>query len=176
METNFFQSIAALNVQGGWALNITNDVTGKWVVSVLFYNDSVGDDARKRVPPIILKGTTAELDNGFFEAISKPVQETAALFTNMEAYLKQREQAKAASQMEKDKSVKADKDKTDKQNKYEEAMKKVDELEAEGKFKEAWMKVPSPTDYPDETETLRARKATLSAQFAPDLFNEPKTV
>ncbi|MXN91114.1 PRTRC system protein E [Flavobacterium sp. Sd200] len=176
METNFFQAIAALHVGGGWTINITNNPTGKWVISVLFYNDSVGDDVRKRLPPIILKGTPAELDGGFFEAVSQPVQETAALFTNMEDYLKQREEAKAASQMQKDKTAKADKDKTDKQKKYEEAMKKVDELEAEGKFKEAWMKVPSPQDYPEDAETLRARKAALSAQFAPDLFNEPKTV
>ncbi|TRW21551.1 PRTRC system protein E [Flavobacterium zepuense] len=175
METNFFQSIAALQVQGGWNINITSENTERLIVSVLFYDDKVGDDARKKVPPIILRGTVAELDEGFFDAVANPVQQTAALFTNMESYLKQREQAKQASQMEKEKTAKADKDKTDKQKKYEEALKKVDELEAEGKYKEAWMKVPSPQDYPDEAETLRSRKAALSAQFAPDLFNEPKS-
>ncbi|MFP9097913.1 prtrc system protein e [Flavobacterium sp. RHBU_24] len=175
METNFFKSIAALQVEGGWSINITNENADTWIVSVLFYNDKVGDDARKKVPPILLRGTTADLDGGFFEAITQPVQQTAALFTNMEAYLKGQEKAKLASKMEKDKTEKEGKEKTDKQKKYDDALKKVDELEAEGKFKEAWMKVPNAQDYPEAAEFLQKRKASLSAQFAPDLFNEPKT-
>ncbi|OKS85738.1 prtrc system protein e [Mucilaginibacter polytrichastri] len=175
METNFFKSIAALQVSGAWSINITNENADTWIVSVLFYNDKVADDARKKVPPLLLRGTTAELDGGFFDAIAQPVQETAALFTNMEAYLKSREQAKLASKMEKDKTEKAGKEKTDKQKKYDDALKKVDELEAEGKFKEAWMKVPNAQEYPDAAEFLQKRKASLSAQFAPDLFNEPKS-
>jgi hypothetical protein len=95
----------------------------------------------------------------------------------MEAYLKEREQAKVHSQMEKDKTAKADKDKTEKQKKYEEGMKKASELEAEGKFRDAWVKVPDINDYPEQAEAIRKRKSELSAKFAPDLFQvEPKNV
>jgi len=170
MTTNFFQSIVSLNVPGDWKINIASETADRLIVSVLFYNDKNGDDARLKIQPILLKGTAAELDEGFFAQIEQPVKDTAQLFINMEQYLKGREEAKIHSQMEKDKATKAEKEKTDKEKKYEEAMKKVCELEAEGKFREAWMKVPDPKDYPEHSDTLRGRKTELSKQFAPDLF------
>jgi PRTRC genetic system protein E len=174
METNFFKSILALQVAGNWKINIAKEDTGKLIVSVLFFNDTIGDDARKKVPPILLKGTAAELDNGFFEAIAKPVIDTAQLFANMEQFLKEKEAAKISSQMEKDNTVKKDKEKTEMQKKYEEAMKKANELEAAGKFKEAWMKVPHADLYPEYKYIIHARKAQLSDKFPIDLFNDPK--
>jgi PRTRC genetic system protein E len=175
METNFFKSILALQVAGDWKIIIAKETADKLIVSVLFFNDTIGDDARKKVPPILLKGTAQELDEGFFQAIEQPVKETAQLFANMEQFLKEKEQAKISSQMEKDNALKADKEKIDKQKKYEEAMTKVDELETEGKFKEAWIKVPHTEQYPEYAQAISKRKSELSAQFAPDLFNEPKT-
>jgi PRTRC genetic system protein E len=170
METNFFQSIVAMQVAGDWKITIAKDTTDKLVVAVLFFNDAIGDDARKAVPPILLKGTAEELDEGFFATIEQPVKETAALFANMEQYLKQRETAKLQSQMEKDKAVKAEKEKTEKQKKFDEAMKKAGELESEGKYREAWVKVPDVNDYPEQAEIIRKRKSELSAKFSPDLF------
>lgn len=175
METNFFQSIVALQVAGNWTITIAKETTDRLIVSVLFFNDTIGDDARKKVPPILLKGTAQELDEGFFQAIQQPVQETAQLFANMEQFLKEKEQAKINSQMEKDNASKADKEKTEKQKKYEDAMKKVDELEADGKYRDAWMKIPQPELYPEYAEIIRNRRIELSEQFAPDLFNEPKS-
>jgi len=170
---NFFQSIIALQVAGDWKINIAKETADKLVVSVLFFNDTIGDDARKKVPPILLNGTAQELDEGFFAAIEQPVKNTAQLFINMEQYLKEQGQAKLQSQMEKDKAVKTEKDKTDRQKKYEEAIKKADELETEGKHRDAWMKMPDPALYPEHAETIRSRKTELAKKFAPDLFNEP---
>lgn len=175
MQTNFFQSIFALQVAGDWTISIAKETADKLIVSVLFFNNSIGDDARKKVPPILLKGTAEELDEGFFQAIEQPMKETAQLFTNMEQYLKEKEQARIQSQMEKDNQAKAEKEKTEKQKKYEDAMKKVDELEAEGKHRDAWMKVPDTTLYPEHADTISERKSELAQQFAPDLFNvKPK--
>ncbi len=172
MATNFFQSIEALQVQGDWKINIAKEPSGMWVVSVLFFNDTVGDDARKKVPPILLKGTATELDEGFFPEITKPVQETAQLFINMEQYLKEREQAKLQSQKEKDKATQEEKNKTDRQKKYEEVMKKASELEAAGKFREAFVKVPEADQYPEHADAIREKKSALAKQFSPDLFND----
>ena len=171
IHMNFFQSIIALQVAGDWKINIAKDGSDKLIVSVLFYNEQVGDDARKIIPPILLKGTAEELDEGFFTAIEQPVKETAALFLNMEQFLKQKEQAKIQSQMEKDKNEKAEKERKEKQKRCEEALKKAEELEAEGKFRDAWMKVPDPADYPEQAEALKQRKSELAQKFAPDLFN-----
>lgn len=175
METNFFKSLIALQVAGDWKINIAKETSDKLIVSVLFFNDSIGDDARKKVPPILLKGTAQELDDGFFQVIKQPVKDADQLFANMEQFLKGKEQAKIASQVEKDNSLKADKEKSEKQKQYEQGMKKADELETEGKFREAWMKVPRADLYPEHKETIHKRKAELSDKFPTDLFNEPKT-
>ena len=175
METNFFKSILALQVAGNWKINIAKEDTDRLIVSVLFFNDTIGDDARKKVPPILLKGTAEELDKGFFEAIEQPVKDTAQLFANMEQFLKEKEQAKVISQMEKDNALKMGKEKTEMQKQYEQAMKKADELETAGKFKEAWMKVPPAGLYPEYKDIIHTRKAELSDKFPVDLFNDPNT-
>ncbi|MFC5683657.1 prtrc system protein e [Flavobacterium sp. MAHUQ-51] len=174
MKTNFFQTIISLQLTGNWSINIARESAEILIVSVLFFNDAIGDDARKKVPPILLKGTAQELDNGFFEAIENPLKETAELFSNMEQFLKAKEQAKINSQVEKDKALQQDRAKSEKQKKYEESMKKVEALEAEGKFREAWMKVPQPDSYPEYAEAIHKRRMELSQQFEPDLFNETK--
>ena len=172
METNFFQAVASLQVAGGWTINLAMENADRWVVSVLLYNEQVGDEAAKRIPPLVLRGTAQALDAGFFAAIGKPAQQTAQLLVNMQHFLQEREKAKINSQMEKDKSAKAERAKMDKDKKYEDAIKKADELEAEGKYREAWMKLPEPTDYPEYDELLRERKTALAKKFAPDLFND----
>lgn len=170
--TNFFSQVAALDFQG--CLNLTLHRDGEQLtVSVLLQNDACGDAAKAHIPPLILKGTPQELGEGFFPNIAAPVQATSQLLTNMEQYLKGQEEAKKNSVMEKKKTEKADKPATDmspKEKKFLEAMKQVDALEAEGKFKEAWCKVPQSTEYPDKAEQLRTRRDSLKAQFAPDLF------
>ncbi|MDC7217623.1 MAG: PRTRC system protein E [Spirochaetales bacterium] len=170
--TNFFSQVAALGFQG--CLNLTLRRDGESLtVSVLLQNDACGDAAKAHIPPLILKGTAQELGEGFFPAIAAPVQATSQLLTNMEQFLKGQEEAKKQSAMEKKKTEKADKPATEippKEKKFLEAMKQVDALEAEGKFKEAWCKVPQPTEYPDKAEMLRGRRESLKAQFAPDLF------
>jgi PRTRC genetic system protein E len=170
--TNFFSQVAALDFQG--CLNLTLRKDGESLtVSVLVQDDACGDTAKSHIPPLILKGTAQELGEGFFPAIAKPVQATSQLLTNMEQFLKGQEEARKNSAMEKKKTEKADKPAAEvspKEKKFLEAMKQVDALEAEGKFKEAWCKVPQSAEYPDKAEQLRKRRDSLKAQFAPDLF------
>jgi len=176
--TNFFSQVAALDFQG--CLNLTLRRDGEQLtVSVLLQNDACGDAAKAHIPPLILKGTPQELGEGFFPAITEPVQATSQLLTNMEQFLKGQEEAKKQSAMEKKKTEKADKPAADispKEKKFLEAMKLVDALEAEGKYKEAWCKVPQPTEYPDKAEQLRTRRDSLKAKFAPDLFGAAQPV
>jgi len=51
----------------------------------------------------------------------------------------------------------------------------LDELEKEGKHRDAWMKVPDPSEYPEQAEAIRKRKSSLSLKFAPDLFGATAT-
>ncbi len=162
---NFFQQLEALNVEGDWQINIKSSAKGTVLVSVLFINDKIGDAARKLIPPMILKGTVQELDAGFFNAIENPVKKTAALFVNMEEYVKAQETAKAESKMEQDKKQQGDKNKSALDKKYETQMKKVDELEEAGKFREAYGQLPKVADFPDHEEEINERKEELAEKF-----------
>jgi len=168
--TKFFSGVAALGIKGDLQLTIRKGAENNWVVSVMLHNEQCGDSARKLIPSLNLNGTAEELDNGFFEQITTPMQAASGLMVNMEAYMKQVEEAKKQSAMEKEKADKDKKEKEAKEKKYKEAMQKVEELEKEGKFRDAWMKVPEPSDYPEQADALRKRKSSLAAKFAPDLF------
>lgn len=169
--TNFFTQLAALQVEGDWHIAIKAGTHNRMIVSVLFQNDKVGDNARKLIPPMILKGTTEELDGGFFASIAQPVKQTASLFINMEQYAKAQEAARLNSKMEKDKQEAAKKEKETGSKKYEAAMKKVTELEAAGKFREAYGQLPKPADFPEQEEAINEKKQALLEKFEqPGLF------
>lgn len=173
--TNFFSSVAAMNITGDLQVTIRKGAEANWVVSVMLHNEQCGDNARKLIPSLNLKGTAEELDNGFFGQITTPMQAASGLMVNMEAYMKQLEEVKKQSAMEKEKADKEKKEKETKEKKYKEAIQKVDELEKEGKFRDAWMNVPEPAEYPEQAEASRKRKSALAAKFAPDLFGAEAT-
>lgn len=168
--TNFFSSIEQLNLTGVLHIIVTKGTDNKWVVSTLLENNQCGDNARKLIPPFNQTGTALELDKGYFPKIVTPLQKASGLMDNMEAFMKQLENVKQQSAMEKQKSSKAVKTQDSKTTKYNEALQKADELEKAGKYREAWMKVPDPMDYPEQAEFLRKRRSSLSVKFAPDLF------
>lgn len=174
--TNFFSSVAALNITGDLQLTIRKAAENNWIVSVMLNNEQCGDEARKLIPPLNLKGTVNELDEGFFERITTPLQSASGLVDNMEAFMKQLEEAQKQSAMEKEKADREKKAKEEKDKKFKEAMAKADELEKEGQYRDAWMKVPDPAQFPEQAEVIRKRKSALSARFAPDLFGASETV
>ena len=173
--TNFFSSVAALNITGDLQLTIRKGAESNWIVSVMLNNEQCGDDARKLIPPLNLRGSAEELDNGFFEQVTTPIQTASGLMVDMEGFMKQLEEAKKQSAMEKEKADRERREKEAKEKKYKEAMQKVDELEKEGKHRDAWMKVPDPSEYPEQGEAIRKRKSSLAAKFAPDLFGNTAT-
>jgi len=171
MSTNFFRQLTELSLTGDIQITIRQASDNRLAVSVLLQNEQCGDNAKKQLIPLTLNGTVEELDEGFFEQITKPLQSASSLMVNMEAYLKQLEEAKKRSAMEKEKADKEQKVKEEKDKKYQEAMQKVEALEKAGKYREAWMKVPNPADYPDHTDILQNRRKELADKFStPDLF------
>jgi len=171
MNTNFFNQIQQLDFTGVLQLNISKGAETKLIVSVMLNNEQCGDNAKNLIPPLTLNATAQEFDEEFFEQITVPVQTVSGLMVDMEKFLKQMEEVKKQSAMEKEKADKEKKEKEARDKKYKEAMAKADELEKEGKFREAWMKVPNPVDFPDYAEAIRKRKTSLSDKFAtPSLF------
>jgi PRTRC genetic system protein E len=177
MNTDFFQQIAGLNIPGNWKIAIQTTDNELFTVSALFAPNMCGDDAAKTVPPMLLKGTWQELNEGFFDAITSPVLQTAGMYSNMETYLKEVERARLASKGEQDKKAKekaaqAKKPgdvempdpklaKEEKKKAYDEAMKTISELSAKMKYGDALDILPSITDYPEKKAELEKKEGEL---------------
>lgn len=171
MNANFFNQIAQLQIIGDLQLTIAKGAENNLIVSVMLQNEQCGDNAKNIIPPLNLRGTAEELDNGFFENITTPIQTASGLMVDMESFMKQVEEAKKQSAMEKDKVDRQKKELEAKDKKFKDAMAKADELEKEGKFREAWVKVPEITEFPEKADEIRKRKRELSDKFsAPSLF------
>jgi PRTRC genetic system protein E len=171
MNTNFFNQIQQLDFTGVLQLNISKGIESNLIVTVLLNNEQCGDSAKNGIPPLTFNATPQEFDEGFFEQLTTPIQTASGLMVDMEKFLKQLEEVKKNSAIEKEKTEKEKKEKQAKDKKFTDAMAKADELEAAGKFREAWMKVPDMTEFPEKADELRKRKTSLSDKFAtPSLF------
>jgi PRTRC genetic system protein E len=168
--TNFFNQIAQLQIIGDLHITIAKGAEDRLIVLVMLQNEGCGDSAKHGIPPLNLRGTAEELDHGFFENITAPMQYASGLMVDMEGYMKQLEDTKKQSAMEKEKANSQKKETEAKDKKFSDAMAKADELEKEGKFREAWIKVPEVHEFPLKVDEIRRRKSELSAKFAPDLF------
>ena len=171
MNTNFFNQIQQLDFTGVLQLNISKGIESNLIVTVLLNNEQCGDSAKNLIPPLTFNATPQEFDEGFFEQITTPIQKVSGLMVDMEKFLKQLEEVKKHSAIEKEKTEKEKKEKEAKDKKFKDAMAKADELEKEGKFREAWIKVPDITEFPEKADEIRKRKTALSDKFAtPSLF------
>ncbi|MBD3905649.1 PRTRC system protein E [Chryseobacterium muglaense] len=171
MNTNFFNQIQQLDFTGVLQLNISKGIESNLIVTVLLNNEQCGDSAKNLIPPLTFNATPQEFDEGFFEQITTPIQKVSSLMVDMEKFQKQLDEAKAQSAIEKAKTEKEKKEKEVKDKKFKDAMAKADELEKEGKFREAWIKVPDITEFPEKADEIRKRKTALSDKFAtPSLF------
>jgi PRTRC genetic system protein E len=93
MKTNFFELIAGLSLSGNLQINIHQHESGGQTVSVLLTAKDPKATAGKSLPPILLKGSPQELDNGFFQYISEPAKQTEKLFANADTYKKELDKA-----------------------------------------------------------------------------------
>ncbi|MGC4129512.1 MAG: prtrc system protein e [Bergeyella sp.] len=175
MQTNFFRQLAKMNLSGDLQITLRPTSENSFVLSVLLNNEQCGDEAKKLIPPLNLRGTAEELDNGFFENISAPLQTASGLMVEMENFMKQLEEVKKKSAMEKAlRQAQSDK-KEAKAKKYSEAFEKAENLEKEGKYKEAWSALPKISEHPDFAEEIRKKQNEYEPHFAPSLFTETPT-
>jgi PRTRC genetic system protein E len=171
MQTNFFRQIAKMDINSKLILTIAKASESHIVASILVQNDGCGDKAKNIIPPLNLKGTADELDAEFFEHIKTPLQTASGLMIDMESFMKQLEEAKKQSAMEKEKSDKEKKEKEAKEKKYKDAFQKAEELEKEGNYKGAWSALPKTSEYPDYAESIRKKQDEYERHFAPSLFH-----
>ncbi len=166
METNFFQHLSSIQNKGEWTIVISQTAPEHMVVSVLYQNPACGDPAAKMIPPLTFTQSPSVLDSVFFKDLNSAIGGTVQMLSSMEHYLKQVDHAKTQAQMNKTGHKSAFKE-----SKYDAGLRQAQELESQGKYRDAWTKVPDPADFPEHADFLRQRREELSIHFEPNLFN-----
>ena len=176
MTTDFFNQIAALGTPGNWKINIASADNINFVVSVHFTAPKGRDQSATLIPTMLFRNTSEKLGEVFFRDIAAPVQQTAEVYSNMEAYHQSLEQAKIKSKEEQDKKraqtttpKKEQTAETDEQKQakegmkraYEEALKTVAAYIPQMKYAEALEILPLIADYPDKKVELEAKRQEL---------------
>jgi hypothetical protein len=160
----FFQKLAALDLKGTLFLQIAP--SAGLVVAVRLDNENVTDAAKKIISPVILRGSAASFDETFFARIEEPIQQVSTLLTSMETFQKSVEDAKAQSAVEKAKTDETKKKAEDAKKGYDAAMKKVGDLEAENKHREAYGKLPKTEQFPLYTKAIKDKQTELRLKFS----------
>ena len=95
----FFQSIYQM-ITAGTDLNINiRKVDNSLSVAVMPRRNSLKEDTRQNMVPLVVNGTPAELDMGFLQTILQPIQKVQGLLVNAENFEKQAEKANGTSQI-----------------------------------------------------------------------------
>ena len=145
------------------ALNLSDN--NVWTVSFLIADAGITDPALQKIVPLTFTGTSAELGDGFFDALAAPVQQRKALVTNIEAYEKSVKDSTKAAKMNQPATKTSAGSSTPTAPKapprYTEKMKKVAELESKGKYGEAIGALPKAADFPGQADEIAAKLKAL---------------
>ena len=139
----FFQSIYQM-ITAGTDLNINiRKVDNNLSVAVMPRRNSLKEDTRQNMVPLVVNGTPAELDMGFLQTILQPIQKVQGLLVNAENFEKQAKKVMVQSPSSKAPTVPAEsKEAREKREKMEKLLKKADDATAAKRFSEAmtWLK------------------------------------
>ena len=104
----FFQSIYQM-ITAGTDLNINiRKVDNSLSVAVMPRRNSLKEDTRQNMVPLVVNGTPAELDMGFLQTILQPIQKVQGLLVNAENFEKQAEKATSQAKSSKTLTVPAE--------------------------------------------------------------------
>lgn len=166
MDMFFFKEISGL-VTAGVELNVTIKRSGELlIVSVLPKVTDLKDEAAKKMVPLVMSGTPDELDKGFACSISAPLKSATGVLGNMRAF--------EAALIEAEKSSKkAEADK----KKYDQLVKKAEELEKNGKVQNAIACLKQALAFAVDKAQFQKRIDKLQAKAgAGSLFGEEEPV
>ena len=116
---------------------VIRKANGQLTVSTLPKSNGLKDEARNHLVPLTVSGLPQELDAGFLQAVSRPIQKAAGLLSNMAQFEAQAEKAASESKAAKEAKSKETKEEKEKREKYEKHLKKAEELIAAGNHKDA---------------------------------------
>lgn len=161
MKTNFFRMLDRLHPKGDWRINVTAK-DGKMCVAILPLKGEIGQS----IPPMVLSASPEELDQGFYSAIETPVEDTLSLFVNLSEHAQSIERAKLALKEKAVKPVASASAGADLKTAFEDAIKKVQELNSACKYSDALALLPAIETYPDKKAEIEKLKAELERKNA----------
>lgn len=161
MKTNFFRMLDRLHPKGDWRINVTAK-DGKMFVAILPLKGDLGQS----IPPMVLSALPEELDEGFYTAIENPVADTLSLFVNLSEHAKSLESAKLALKEKTAKPLANTSAGAELKTAYEDAIKKVQELNSTCKYSDALALLPSIETYPDKKAEIEKLKSELERKNA----------
>ena len=148
---------------------------GRMTVSLIPKVQTLKESTWNRFVPLVLSGTPAELDAGFFPAVAQPVQRAAGLMLNLAEFEKQAEKAAASNktpkQAAKEKEPKEARERSEKYDKY---IKRAEEQMASNNFGDAIISFQQARLYAaeEQTQNIDTRiAAAKSAQKRSSLFD-----
>lgn len=98
------------------------------VVIILLPKTTAKDAAMQNIKPLVLRGPIQDVDREFFNSINTPLQEVAALFTNVVSFEESKQKAEADSVVKKSKKDAEKKQEEEKKSKLEKAFKQLEAI------------------------------------------------
>ena len=133
----FFTAIHQMMTESVDLTIVIRKTNGQLTVSTLPKSNGLKDEAQNHIVPLTVTGTPQELDTGFLQAVTRPIQKTCGLISNMAQFEAQVDKAAASSKAAKEAKSKETKEEREKREKYEKLMKKAEELTAARNHREA---------------------------------------
>ena len=133
----FFTAIHQMMTDGVDLTLVIRKANGRLTVSTLPKSNGLKDEAQNHIVPLTVSGLPQELDTGFLQAVTRPLQKAAGLISNMARFEAQAEKAASESKASKEAKTRETKEEKEKREKYERHLKKAEELIAAGNHKEA---------------------------------------
>jgi PRTRC genetic system protein E len=161
MQTNFFTALHAIGIPGNWRITIQTSENGETMIAVLFTPDQANKEKKLAIPPLTLRGTASDLDEGFLECLHTTAPATREMHTNVTEHLQALKTAEAAAKAGKEVSKQPVKTTDPKQARYDAIMKKVDALAAEQKYGQAIAALPKTEEFPDHAAAIGTRREEL---------------
>lgn len=133
----FFTAIHQMMTESVDLTIVIRKANGQLTISTLPKSNGLKDEAQNHIVPLTVTGTPQELDTGFLQAVTRPIQKTCGLISNMAQFEAQADKAAASSKAAKEAKSKETKEEREKREKYEKLMKKAEELTAARNHREA---------------------------------------
>ena len=133
----FFTAIHQMMTENVDLTIVIRKANGQLTVATLPKSNGLKDEAQNQIVPLTVTGTPQELDAGFLQTVTRPIQKAGGLIANMAQFEAQADKAAANSKAAREAKSKESKEEREKREKYEKLMKKAEEMTTAKNYREA---------------------------------------